>query len=300
MSALTSEAKIVETKGSPAQVAPSQEDAPPSPDTSLFLAQDPSPRSLKRLLRFLPPDAQPEPHPDPHPVQQPGEFSPTSQFTTGEPPQPAEAGMPLPALSMAMPDLGSLVPTEPPSQAEQDDSPPELEPEPEFAPPLPDTVENLTEDVAAGVPTQEPPEPVALPELRPNLETPLAAPPSQPFPSSIPPLESASPPSPLPQPEVEVPLQIKAGNTLDIVLRLTCRLPPPWIKFRIRNGQNKSIADGPRWLIDYSQIDANCWQTLTRLTIPHGIPELLFEAWTVGRDLKSEGSRIVVQRTVRE
>ncbi len=292
LSALASETEA-EGSPSPAETAPMPEDAPKIPDTSLFLSCESSPRSLKRLLRFLPPDAQPEANPAQD--QELGAALTEPELVVKQP-QPPEAELPLPPLSISMPTPGSPEIAEQIKQEEPDSSHPVPETAPEAL--SPPTIGDTTSLPA-------PADPVALPELRPKLEPPLATPlveqPSMPAPARPQdPVVSASSPTSLPQPEVEVPLQIKAGSTLDIVLRLTCDSPPPWIKFRIRNGQNKSIADGPRWLMDYSQIDTNRWQTLTRLTIPHGIPELLFEAWTVGRDLKSEGSRIVVQRTVRE
>ncbi len=260
--------------------------------SDILQVEDTNPRTLKRLLRFC----QPTTH-ESSINETPAEEIPAKEIpakATVDPPQPISPETQTPEAQRS--EVQNLEPAKP--DLTPDPSPPDL-PQLEQSRPLAQERQPWVES-APELPTPKAkaaPAPEPAQDRQDKRENAVAMDP-RPLPVMHPFQEVAS--GSLPKPDLEVPLQIRAGETFDIKLRLTCEAPPPWIKFRIRNGQNKSIADGPRCLIDYSQTGDNSWQTLTRLTIPHGIPELWFEAWVISRDLNHEGSRVVVQRTVRD
>lgn len=250
--------------------------------SNILQVEDTNPRTLKRLLRFCQSTSN---EPTSNKIDEIAADKTTAHETV-DPPQ-------LTSPEIQSPEIQSLEPAAPDPTP---DPPPADLSKLEQSWPVAQELQPRVESVP-GLPT---PEAKAAPaqHRQDKREKKAVAMDPRPLPVMHPFQEVAS--ESLPKPDLEVPLHIRAGETFDIKLRITCEAPPPWIKFRIRNGQNKSIADGPRCLIDYSQTGDNSWQTLTRLTIPHGIPELWFEAWVVSRDLSNEGSRVVVQRTVRE
>ncbi len=109
-----------------------------------------------------------------------------------------------------------------------------------------------------------------------------------------------------PTPQLVVPEQLRAGDNFDVVLRLPpmadpAGLPhqaPFWIKFWVKHGRTRSLVDGPRWLLDFSRDDQGQWQALTRLTIPPGVPELIFEAWAVSPDRQQQSDRVTERRSI--
>jgi hypothetical protein len=137
------------------------------------------------------------------------------------------------------------------------------------------------------LPQPPPPDPVVWPE-------------SSAFPTG-------SNPADLPVPQVAVPDQVRAGETIDIILTLNPLSPqgsgnqdhPLWIKFWVKHGQTRSLVDGPRWLLDFTRTDQGQWQAITRMTVPLGIPTLIFEAWSVSPDLKQQSSRTTLKRSIR-
>ncbi|MGQ9836911.1 MAG: hypothetical protein ACUVRV_02815 [Cyanobacteriota bacterium] len=131
--------------------------------------------------------------------------------------------------------------------------------------------------------------------------------------------ESLLPPDPpgiCPTPQLLVPEQLRAGDNFDVVLRLPAlaksppsRLPhktpfdlhkqaPFWIKFWVKHGRTCSLVDGPRWLLDFSCDEQGQWQALTRMTIPPGVPELIFEAWAVSPDRQQQSDRVTERRSI--
>ncbi|MFS8860971.1 hypothetical protein NW852_10770 [Synechococcus sp. H60.1] len=134
--------------------------------------------------------------------------------------------------------------------------------------------------------------------------------------ASPPPLAAASPgtsplspqvPAACPVPQLVVPEQLRAGDNFDVVLRLPASVnsasgstsqPPLWIKFWVKHGRTRSLVDGPRWLLDFSRDDQGRWQALTRMTIPPGVPELIFEAWAVSPDRQQQSDRVTERRSI--
>ncbi|MEN9221198.1 MAG: hypothetical protein Q6M04_02045 [Thermostichus sp. BF3_bins_97] len=125
------------------------------------------------------------------------------------------------------------------------------------------------------------------------------------------PEESLLPPSPpgiCPTPQLLVPEQLRAGDNFDVVLRLPALADPPpsgftnqapfWIKFWVKHGRTRSLVDGPRWLLDFSCDEQGQWQALTRMTIPPGVPELIFEAWAVSPDRQQQSDRVTERRLI--
>ncbi len=111
---------------------------------------------------------------------------------------------------------------------------------------------------------------------------------------------SATSPQDLPLPEIWVPEQIQAGETVDITLRLQpLEETPLWIKLWLKQDRTRSILDGPRWLLDFTRTDQGYLQAITRLTIPHGSGEIVFEAWAVTSDLLHQGERTLLRRSIR-
>ncbi|MGY2751744.1 hypothetical protein ACVW0Q_000096 [Thermostichus sp. MS-CIW-21] len=164
------------------------------------------------------------------------------------------------------------------------------------------------------------PEPAAQPEVGP---VPISS--SSPPPQPEPPREEAVPPPPLaaaspgtsplspqvpgacPAPQLVVPEQLRAGDNFDVVLRLPASVnsassstaqPPLWIKFWVKHGHTRSLVDGPRWLLDFSRDEQGRWQALTRMTIPPGVPELIFEAWAVSPDRQQQSDRVTERRSI--
>ncbi|MFS8854573.1 hypothetical protein NW851_08225 [Synechococcus sp. H55.7] len=109
-----------------------------------------------------------------------------------------------------------------------------------------------------------------------------------------------------PTPQLVVPEQLRAGDNFDVVLRLPPMADPAgsphqapfWIKFWVKHGRTRSLVDGPRWLLDFSRDDQGQWQALTRLTIPPGVPELIFEAWAVSPDRQQQSDRVTERRSI--
>ncbi|MCF2970511.1 hypothetical protein L1047_04790 [Synechococcus sp. Nb3U1] len=123
--------------------------------------------------------------------------------------------------------------------------------------------------------------------------------------------ESLLPPHPpglCPTPQLLVPEQLRAGDNFDVVLRLPALAEPPpsgfthqapfWIKFWVKHGRTRSLVDGPRWLLDFSCDEQGQWQALTRMTIPPGVPELIFEAWAVSPDRQQQSDRVTERRLI--
>ncbi|MEN9201593.1 MAG: hypothetical protein Q6K80_05510 [Thermostichus sp. DG_1_6_bins_120] len=116
------------------------------------------------------------------------------------------------------------------------------------------------------------------------------------------------PPAICPTPQLLVPEQLRAGDNFDVVLRLSgLGEPPPngsthqapfWIKFWVKHGRTRSLVDGPRWLLDFSYDEQGQWQALTRITIPPGVPELIFEAWAVSPDRQHQSDRVIERRLI--
>jgi hypothetical protein len=102
-----------------------------------------------------------------------------------------------------------------------------------------------------------------------------------------------------------VPEQLRAGDNFDVVLRLPPTTNPAaghqapfWIKFWVKHGRTRSLVDGPRWLLDFSRDEQGQWQALTRMTIPPGVPELIFEAWAVSPDRQQQSDRVTERRSI--
>jgi hypothetical protein len=119
------------------------------------------------------------------------------------------------------------------------------------------------------------------------------------------PLPEPSIESELPSPSITLPERLRAGDNIDVVLQVPCLVEtdtsparPFWIKLWVKNAQTRSIVDGPRWILDFAKTDHGEWQSLTRMTIPHGIAELIFEAWVISRDLQQQGSRTTLRRLI--
>jgi hypothetical protein len=115
------------------------------------------------------------------------------------------------------------------------------------------------------------------------------------------------PPGVCPAPQLLVPEHLRAGDNFDVVLRLPASLnsasssseqPPLWIKFWVKHGRTRSLVDGPRWLLDFSRNEQGQWQALTRMTIPPGVPELIFEAWAVSPDRQQQSDRVTEHRSI--
>ncbi|MDX2270894.1 MAG: hypothetical protein NW237_02955 [Cyanobacteriota bacterium] len=144
-------------------------------------------------------------------------------------------------------------------------------------------------------PLDSPPPPAPQEELPPS-----------PSPSDLSPPATPSASGELLPPELGVPLDLKAGDNIDIVLRLPASenlfptsTPPVGIKFWVKHGQTRSLVDGPRWLLDFTHTDQKEWQALTRMTIPAAIPDLIFEAWAVSLDRQHQSPRTTLKRTIR-
>ncbi|MEN9224034.1 MAG: hypothetical protein Q6L60_06305 [Thermostichus sp. HHBFW_bins_43] len=159
---------------------------------------------------------------------------------------------------------------------------------------------------------ESPPEPSPPPQPEPpQLE---AASPPTPSAPAIPVVSSEdlllppNPPGICPTPQLLVPEQLRAGDNFDVVLRLPALAEPPpsgftnqapfWIKFWVKHGRTRSLVDGPRWLLDFSCDEQGQWQALTRMTIPPGVPELIFEAWAVSSDRLQQSDRVTERRLI--
>ncbi len=158
-------------------------------------------------------------------------------------------------------------------------------------------------------------EPAAYPEVGAGTTSPPFLPPQPEPPREVavlrPPLAAASPetsplspqvPGTCPAPQLVVPEQLRAGDNFDVVLRLPAlgpaSQPPFWIKFWVKHGSTRSLVDGPRWLLDFSRDEQGRWQALTRMTIPPGVPELIFEAWAVSPDRQQQSDRVTERRSI--
>ncbi|NJK64030.1 MAG: hypothetical protein HC921_16315, partial [Synechococcaceae cyanobacterium SM2_3_1] len=127
------------------------------------------------------------------------------------------------------------------------------------------------------------------------------------LPRSPTPIDLYSPPfsgssASLQPPEIQLPEILQAGDTLDIAFYLPEQpegVPLPWIKFWVKQGgQTRSLVDGPRWLLDFTTDSQQRCYALTRMTVPHRCPELIFEAWTVSRDMQKKSEHRIVRRAV--
>jgi hypothetical protein len=189
-------------------------------------------------------------------------------------------------------DPGSTQPAEPSAKAAPEPNP---QPAAPISPlPSPPQAEPMGEDAAlpapAGSPATPPPPAFALPATSKDTKN------------------SPPPPEVCPAPQLLVPEQLRAGDNFDVVLRLpalapasaagAASQPPYWIKFWVKHGRTRSLVDGPRWLLDFSRDDQGQWQALTRMTIPPGVPELIFEAWAVSPDRQQQSDRVTEHRSI--
>lgn len=161
--------------------------------------------------------------------------------------------------------------------------------------------------------TAELPSPISSPSPPPQAEAILPTQAAAGIPSSpVAPSENSllppAPPGVCPTPQLLVPEQLRAGDNFDVVLRLpalapasaagAASQPPYWIKFWVKHGRTRSLVDGPRWLLDFSRDEQGQWQALTRMTIPPGVPELIFEAWAVSPDRQQQSDRVTEHRSI--
>lgn len=189
-------------------------------------------------------------------------------------------------------DPGSTQPAEPSAKAAPEPNP---QPAAPISPlPSPPQAEPMGEDAAlpapAGSPATPPPPAFALPATSKDTKN------------------SPPPPEVCPAPQLLVPEQLRAGDNFDVVLRLpalapasaagAASQPPYWIKFWVKHGRTRSLVDGPRWLLDFSRDEQGQWQALTRMTIPPGVPELIFEAWAVSPDRQQQSDRVTEHRSI--
>ncbi len=225
----------------------------------------------------------------------------------------------LPALPVAEPIEPQTLtfPSENPSPQKDSVSLTQPAPEP-IAQPLPEPELSGIPEVEAGLPTLLPePSPLPQPEPPPGIPpTPVALAPVVPAASPEDSLLPPSPPGVCPTPQLLVPEQLRAGDNFDVVLRLPALAEPPpsgftnrtpsrlrdqapfWIKFWVKHGRTRSLVDGPRWLLDFSCDEQGQWQALTRMTIPPGVPELIFEAWAVSPDRQQQSDRVTERRSI--
>jgi|GEM_PF-1702879 len=170
----------------------------------------------------------------------------------------------------------------------------------------------------SAVETVELPSPISSPPPSPQAEailptqapagipgSPVAPSPVVPNPHSENSLLPPAPPGVCPTPQLVVPEQLRAGDNFDVVLRLppvadsaAGHQAPFWIKFWVKHGRTRSLVDGPRWLLDFSRDEQGRWQALTRMTIPPGVPELIFEAWAVSPDRQQQSDRVTERRSI--
>lgn len=189
-------------------------------------------------------------------------------------------------------DPGSTQPAEPSAKAAPEPNP---QPAAPISPlPSPPQAEPMGEDAALPAPAGSPatPPPPAFALLATSKDT----------------KNSPPPPEVCPAPQLLVPEQLRAGDNFDVVLRLpalapasaagAASQPPYWIKFWVKHGRTRSLVDGPRWLLDFSRDDQGQWQALTRMTIPPGVPELIFEAWAVSPDRQQQSDRVTEHRSI--
>lgn len=158
--------------------------------------------------------------------------------------------------------------------------------------------------------TAELPSPISSPSPPPQAEAILPTQAAAGIPSSpVAPSENSllppAPPGVCPTPQLVVPEQLRAGDNFDVVLRLPPTTNPAaghqapfWIKFWVKHGRTRSLVDGPRWLLDFSRDEQGQWQALTRMTIPPGVPELIFEAWAVSPDRQQQSDRVTERRSI--
>ncbi len=226
----------------------------------------------------------------------------------------AEQESPLPVAEPVEPQTLTF-PSE--NSSSEKDSLPLMQPAAEpIAQPLPEP--ELSRIPEAELPTLLPePSPLPQPEPPPGIPpTPVALAPVVPAASPEDSLLPPSPPGVCPTPQLLVPEQLRAGDNFDVVLRLPALAEPPpsgftnrtpsrlrdqapfWIKFWVKHGRTRSLVDGPRWLLDFSCDEQGQWQALTRMTIPPGVPELIFEAWAVSPDRQQQSDRVTERRSI--
>ncbi|MGP1382916.1 MAG: hypothetical protein ACTS2F_05105 [Thainema sp.] len=87
---------------------------------------------------------------------------------------------------------------------------------------------------------------------------------------------------PLPVPQLKLPAgDLKAGEALDVQVRLPSHPLRVYIKFWMSDRQMRIILDGPRWLADLEPDGQGYLETVVPLIVPKGCLEVQIEAVTV-------------------
>lgn len=87
---------------------------------------------------------------------------------------------------------------------------------------------------------------------------------------------------PLPVPQLKLPAgDLKAGEALDVQVRLPAHPLRVYVKFWMSDRQMRIILDGPRWLADLEPDGQGYLETVVPLVVPKGCLEVQIEAVTV-------------------
>ncbi|HEY9698456.1 MAG TPA: hypothetical protein V6D10_14425 [Trichocoleus sp.] len=104
---------------------------------------------------------------------------------------------------------------------------------------------------------------------------------------------------PLPIPTLEVAAaELIAGRTVSVTVKLPDLMPKLWVKLWLADRQNRTLLDGPRWLMDFLPDGFNYLVAATELVIPYGCLEVQIEAIVVEMTTQRESDKVTVARTV--
>jgi hypothetical protein len=107
------------------------------------------------------------------------------------------------------------------------------------------------------------------------------------------------PNKPVPTPTLEVTSgELVAGQLVRVRIRLPYLQQRIYTKLWLVDLQNRSLLDGPRWLLDFFPNSAGELEAITQLSVPFGSLEIRFEAVAIEMHTQRESHKVSVDRSV--
>jgi len=104
---------------------------------------------------------------------------------------------------------------------------------------------------------------------------------------------------PIPTPEILLPAgELVAGETVTVVVRLPDQPARIYVKLWVYDRQTRSMAEPPRWLVNFYPDGQGCLRATAQLPVPQGCLEVVVEAIAVEVLTQRESRKVSIARPV--